>query len=362
MTTDGAKPNSETRAFKGDKSSPTPSPSASVLVISAKNDILLLRRVQSSTSFASAHVFPGGHISPQDGTLPPLNDVRRHEDSEAYRISAIRECFEETGILIANKKGSDGLLELNDKEREESRHAVHNEKIPFKVWLNEKDAIANTASLIPFTRWLTPINVPRQRFSTQMYIYFLPLSCSSKPRAQNTIPTSDGGVENTEAGFKPVAEWLRLFRANELILFPPQFYLLSLLAPFLHESSEIQTLQAQRDALLSFVERKEDGEPSWGEKSISPQPLFKLAQKMVFGLDQPGPELAATGRKGDGKRVITWIFKDGRPQELQVRWRADVEREKIEALEGGMPVHIITREEAEKERHESQYSGGRQKL
>ena len=288
--------------------------------------------------------------------------MRRHEDSETYRIGAIRECFEETGILLANKKGSGGLLELNDKEREEGRHAVHNEKIPFKVWLDGKDSTANTASLVPFTRWLTPINVPRQRFSTQMYIHFLPLSSSSNPRAQNKIPTSDGGIENTEAEFKPVAEWLRLFRANKLILFPPQFYLLSLLAPFFRESSDIQTLQAQRDALLNFVERQEDGEPSWGEKSISPQPLFKLGQKMVFGLDQPGPELAETGRKGDGKRVITWIFKDGRPQELEVRWRADVEREKKEAQEGGMHVHMITREEAEKERHENQYSGGRQKL
>lgn len=288
--------------------------------------------------------------------------MRRHEDSEAYRIGAIRECFEETGILLAHKRGSEGLIELNDKEREEGRHAVHNEKIPFKEWLNDKDGVADTASLIPFTRWLTPINVPRQRFSTQMYIHLLPLSCSSKPRAQNTIPTSDGGVENTEAGFKPVAEWLRLFRENKLILFPPQFYLLSLLALFLHESPDIQTLQAQRDALLDFVEEKEDGEPGWGEKSISPQPLFKLGQKMVFGLDQPGPELAETGRRGDGKRVITWIFKDGRPQELEVRWRADVERETKEAQEVGKPVHIITREEAEKERHESQYSGGRQKL
>ena len=334
----------------------------SVLVISASNEILLLRRVQNSTSFASAHVFPGGHISPQDGPLPPVSDLRRHEDSEAYRIGAIRECFEETGILLANRKGGEALVELNDNEREEGRHAVHKGKTPFQGWLNDRDCVADTASLIPFTRWLTPINVRRQRFSTQMYIYFLPLSASSKLRAQNTLPTSDGGVETTEAGFKPIAEWLRLFRANQLILFPPQFYLLSLLAPFLHEPPDTQTLQAQRDALLDFIKRKEDGEPSWGEKSISPQPLFKLGQKLVFGLDQPGPELAKTGRRGDGKRVITWIFKDGRPQELEVRWRADVEREIKEAQEAGMPVHIVTPEEAEKERNEKQYSGGRQKL
>ena len=339
----------------------------SILVISAENEILLLRRVKNSTSFASAHVFPGGHISSQDGYLSPLDDVRRHEDSEAYRMGAIRECFEETGILLANKKGSAELLNLNDKEREDGRHAIHNEKIAFRTWLDQMGGVPDLGSLIPFTRWLTPSNVPRQRYSTQMYIYFLPLSSPTQPRVQSTTPTSDGGIEHTEAHFKPFSEWLRLFEANKVILFPPQFFLLSVIAPFLsspsaHVKQSTQRLQGQRDALMNFVTHKEDGETTWAEKSISPFPIFKQGQRIVFGLDSPGPELVGTGRKGDGKRVITWVFKDGRPQDLQVRWRADVERERKEAEERGSHVHIVTREEAEKERSESQWSGGREKM
>lgn len=336
----------------------------SILVISADNEILLLRRVQNSNSFASAHVFPGGHVSPQDGDLPALEDVHRHEDNETYRIAAIRECFEETGILLAKQSRSEEFLELSDAEREEGRHAVHNEQTTFKVWLEKRGGEADTVSLIPFTRWLTPINVPRRRFSTQMYIYFLPLSSPMHPQVQNTVPVSDGGIEHTEADFKSVAEWLWLFQAKKVILFPPQFFLLSLIAPFLNGASENPTaelLQAERDALLNFVSRREEGESSWGEKCISPKPLFKQGQRMVFGLDQPGPELAHTGRNGDGKRVITWIFQDGRPTDLEVRWRKDVERERKEAQEGGTHVHVVTREEAEKERDESQWTGRRQR-
>lgn len=288
--------------------------------------------------------------------------MRRHEDSEAYRIGAIRECFEETGILLAKKRGSQDLLELSDKEREDGRHAVHNEQIPFKIWLDEAGGEADTACLIPFTRWLTPTNVPRRRFSTQMYIYFLPLSSPMLPQAQNRVPTSDGGIEHTEAHFKPVSEWLRLSEAKEVILFPPQFYLLSLMAPYLQattEKTDTRTLQAQRDALMDFVGHKEEGEPSWAEKSISPQAISEQGERLVMGLEQAGLELAGTGRKGDGKRVLIWEFRDGRPQDLEVRWRTDVDRERKEAQDDEGHVHVLNGEKRERERPGST---GRRKL
>ena len=55
---------------------------------------------------------------------------------------------------------------------------------------------------------------------------------------------------------------------------------------------------------MAFV--KEDGQPPWGEKCVSPDPI-KLYPKMgcmIMGLANPGPELEGTGRKGDEERVI----------------------------------------------------------
>ena len=257
------------------------------------------------------------------------------------------------------------MLELSDKEREDGRHAIHNEQITFKEWLKNAEGEADIASLIPFTRWLTPTTVPRRRFSTQMYIYFLPLTSPMLSQAQNTVPTSDGGIEHTEALFKPVSEWLRLSKADEVILFPPQFFLLSLIAPYLQattEETDTSTLQMQRNALMDFVRKEEDGEPSWAEKSISPHQIFKLGHRQVMGLEQAGPELAGTGRKGDGKRVMVWEFRDGRHQNLEVCWRADVERDREEAQIGGKDGQSFTQEETEKERHENQPSTERQKL
>lgn len=108
----------------------------SIILVSPQNEILLLHRVKTSTSFASAHVFPGGHVSAQDGELPPINDIRRHEDSKTYRMSAIRECFEESGILLAKNNEKPGhLLTLTDAEREDGRHAIHQNQIDFKKWV-----------------------------------------------------------------------------------------------------------------------------------------------------------------------------------------------------------------------------------
>ena len=161
-----------------------------------------------------------------------------------------------------------------------------------------------------------------------MYLYFLPIAHSGIPQTLH-IPTCDGGVEHTQAQFLPASEWLALAQAEKIILFPPQFFLLSLVADFLRhgvwsQSKDLsaETLQLQRKRLLEFVK---SGHPPWGEKCISPWPLKKDEKRLVMGLDEPGPELQGTNRRGDAERVVWVQFKgkDG-TRGLQVGWRKDV--------------------------------------
>jgi 8-oxo-dGTP pyrophosphatase MutT (NUDIX family) len=117
--------------------------SFSVLLVSPTNEVLLLHRVQTSTSFASAHVFPGGNISPtQDGPCPPPDHPERHVDGVAYRRAAIRELFEESGILLAKDKVSGQLIHVNDVERERGRHAIHQGQVKFLDWLRQQNSAA----------------------------------------------------------------------------------------------------------------------------------------------------------------------------------------------------------------------------
>lgn len=125
-----------------------PRPSSSVLLLSPTNEILLLHRVKTSTSFASAHVFPGGNLDPfHEGDIPGPESEERHRDGPAYRMGAIRETFEETGILLATKDGA--LVSLSAEQRDEARKNIHGNKVKFGEFLKSIGAVADTGLLSP---------------------------------------------------------------------------------------------------------------------------------------------------------------------------------------------------------------------
>ena len=342
-------------ASKEKKAPAIPRPSSSVLLISPNNQVLLLQRVKQSSSFPSAHVFPGGNVSEShDGRVPPSDSFERHVDSEVYRMAAIRECFEESGILLAKNNGFGRLIEVPESERAEGRKAIHSNQIAFPKWLAQKGGRADTDGLIPFTRWVTPTNVPK-RFTTQMYLYFLPtlsqtgLSESSKEDSEEEVkiplPTTDGGLEHTTARFLPASVWLRLAQEGRIIMFPPQFFLLhqvaqhfdNLPSPTAYGSISREPLPrdeliARRKALLDFVKT---GEPPWTDKVISPiiRPTRdgqkREDNRSILSLEKPGPELAGSGRAGEKEQCILVNFRKEGPRHLAVISRDDAVNSKL---------------------------------
>ncbi|MCJ1327432.1 hypothetical protein MMC10_004101 [Thelotrema lepadinum] len=358
-----------------------PQPSASVILLSPSNQILLLHRVRTSSAFPSAHVFPGGNLSEdQDGPIPPPESPLRHVDSEVYRRAAIRECFEESGILLACTKGGvlrgdgNGMLQVPQEEKERARKDVHANRLKFAEWVDSMGGELDVGGLIPFTRWITP-PMPR-RFTTQMYLYFLPLSSdASSPSStslspsesihQIQIPTSDGGVEHTTATFEHASTWLSLANPEayppdslsldpsgkkpkpEIILFPPQLYLLHRISPFLptppsppssaspnskHTSSfSTEELSRQRRSLLEFI-TDPDEQPAWGDKCISPTATKMIGEgeekRSVLLLNNPGlPELMSEGREGDRERVVYVRFAKEGPRRVEIKMKGEWEKE-----------------------------------
>ncbi|KAL2261638.1 hypothetical protein VTK26DRAFT_3707 [Humicola hyalothermophila] len=357
-------------------------PSASILLLSPTNQVLLLHRVGTSSSFASAHVFPGGNLSSfHEGTQDISADSPEiHRDSLAYRLAAIRETFEESGILLARKSGSQGLLHVPDDVREAGRKKIHGNEVRFTDWLKSVGGEPDVDNLIPFTRWITPPGPPK-RFTTQMYLYMLPLSTApplpgglqhrTAPQQAALVhaPTHDGGLEHTAATFDAPQAWLARARSNDIILFPPQFYLLHLVSSFLRRrpgdghgeaeaeaetetAAEAETdtgrLQAQRDALLRFLNtvpptvtsssssghRKPHPTAAipWRDKVMSPSVMFvrRADGRLVLGLDKPGKELQGTERGGDWDRVVLVNFRKEGPRDVEVRWREEVLQEERE--------------------------------
>lgn len=102
----------------------------------------MIHRVETSSSFPSAHVFPGGNVDPQDGTLPDAG-LERHKDSLPYRRAAIRELFEESGILLAKLRGSDQPLKVTGRDIARGRRKIRKGDVKFETWLGH---MANTHS------------------------------------------------------------------------------------------------------------------------------------------------------------------------------------------------------------------------
>lgn len=127
--------------------------------MSPKNDVLLLHRVKTSSSFPSAHVFPGGNISSQDGDFPPAGHPDSHDEGIHYRRAALRELFEESGILLAKNRNTGRMVSVSPEERELGRHAIHQGKVTFDQWLKSQDPDAepDTGQLHP--KPVTPLQL-----------------------------------------------------------------------------------------------------------------------------------------------------------------------------------------------------------
>ncbi|KAI0141972.1 hypothetical protein BJ166DRAFT_597344 [Pestalotiopsis sp. NC0098] len=340
-----------------------PRPSSSIILLSPTNQVLLVHRVKTSSTFASAHVFPGGNLSEfHDGAVPPADDPARHQDGRPYRLGAVRETFEETGVLLA--RGSDGnLLSLPAAERDAARKRIYANEVSFEEWLKSVGGEADLETLHPFTRWITPPATPR-RFTTQMYLYMLPLSSSpdSNPSAaadvaaaasqsEAVLPTPDG-TEITTSIFEDASTWLARQKRGEVILFPPQAFLLTLVVQHCTggpASSSAEHYASQRESLLAFLHKtptathpkavkQATSHIAWADKVISPvTALMRADGRAVLSLERPGPELKGSGRGGDWERVVLVRFAKGTATEVEVRDREEVfaeERERAEKEKG----------------------------
>ena len=127
--------------------------------------------------FASgALVFPGGKIDPGDF------DVRSHCDATdsiddmtlGMMVGAIREAFEESGVLLARANAESGLISRDRiASLQPYRDKLNKNEITLLEFLNKEDLKLACDRLQLFAHWVTPPMMPK-RFDTHFYLAVAP--------------------------------------------------------------------------------------------------------------------------------------------------------------------------------------------
>lgn len=146
-------------------------------------EVLMLRRTLASTFVAGAFVFPGGAVDEQDRTPGSVQTCRGRTAADAddalgspnalaWWTTAVRECFEESGILLARTE-HDEPMRLHDEgvsgRFDEHRRAVHAGDRNFCDILCGEGLHVPAGSIHPWSRWVTPIGGPR-RYDTRFFV------------------------------------------------------------------------------------------------------------------------------------------------------------------------------------------------
>ena len=129
---------------------------------------------------SGALVFPGGSVDNGDQDIigkPELYSGAEGLDAAAlsFRIAAIRETFEESGILLARPRGSKALVDARRAGEIEaaSRAALCEGKTTFLKVLTDNGMLLALDELVPYAHWITPVGMPK-RFDTWFFLAAAP--------------------------------------------------------------------------------------------------------------------------------------------------------------------------------------------
>ena len=129
---------------------------------------------------SGALVFPGGSVDKNDKEIiaqPELYSGGEGLDEAglSFRIAAIRETFEESGILLARPRGSTALVDAKRAAEIEAAHRadLNERKITFLKVLTDNGMLLALDELVPYAHWITPEGMPK-RFDTWFFLAAAP--------------------------------------------------------------------------------------------------------------------------------------------------------------------------------------------
>ena len=161
------------------KSAAEPRLASTVLLLrqnAAEMEVFMVVRHHQIDFASGALVFPGGSVDPADREMAARPELFRaggelDASALALRVGAVRETFEECGILLARPRGSDALISA------EQLKAIGQPKAETAGAFLDFVATAQLELaldlLVPFAHWITPAAMPK-RFDTHFFMALAP--------------------------------------------------------------------------------------------------------------------------------------------------------------------------------------------
>jgi 8-oxo-dGTP pyrophosphatase MutT (NUDIX family) len=225
------------RAFsRGELTPVTARAAATVLLLRDAPDgrgavVHMLRRHASMAFAAGAYAYPGGGVDPRDERpvrwagpslaewaaalgVPPA-------DAQAVVCAAVRETFEESGVLLAGPDAATVVADTTSEDWEADRAALVRHELAFADFLARRALVLRSDLLAPWARWITP-EFEERRYDAWFFLALL-------PAGQRTRDVS--GEADRTAWLRP-ADAVAGHDRGEMLMLPPTIATLRALLPY----------------------------------------------------------------------------------------------------------------------------------
>jgi len=240
-------------------------------------EVYLLRRHTSMAFAGGMCVFPGGGVDPRDfdhavtwaGPAPAEWAARLGTDEATARAlvcAAVRETFEESGVLLAGESEDTVVADTTGEDWETDRHRLEAREVSFTEFLERRGLRLRTDLLRLWGSWVTPVFEPR-RFNARFFVAELPAGQA----------TRDVSTESDHVVWLPVRDAIRAVDGHEMLMLPPTYCTCLELYDF---AGPAEALAAAEGRDLSVIEPQavvDDG----GAYLTLPDRLVRLGQDVA---------------------------------------------------------------------------------
>jgi 8-oxo-dGTP pyrophosphatase MutT (NUDIX family) len=158
-----------------------PRPAATVVILrdgAEGLEVFMVVRHQEIDFASGALVFPGGKVDAQDShaAWAELALYSASSPERAFVVAAVRETFEEAGLVLARRRGAHALLDAQETHRlvEAYRAPLLRGEMTFLDIVRREELSLATDLMVPFAHWITPERVGK-RFDTHFLLVAAPV-------------------------------------------------------------------------------------------------------------------------------------------------------------------------------------------